>query len=309
MLRLIRGTYNFPTHVSSVVTIGNFDGLHLGHQALIKKLILKANALLLPSVVVTFEPQPNEYFAAEKSPARLTKLREKIQFLKTFPIDYLLCLRFDAKLAELSAEDFVNTILHQTLNARYVLVGDDFRFGKQRKGDIALLQSMGKKLDFTAEMMPSFFVDGQRVSSTLARRALENDQLEQAEKMLGRPYGMCGRVVHGDKRGRLIGFPTANLFLHRKITAIHGVYAVKVYGITSNPLFGVANIGRRPTLKGQSMRLEVHLFDFNQDIYGKSIYVEFIEKIRNEMQFSSIDALCEQIKNDALKARKLLQLA
>lgn len=305
MLKLIRGIFNLPAGFSGcVATIGNFDGVHMGHQQLVKKLIQKSKEFHLPSLLITFEPQPNEFFTRNTTPARLMRLREKVIALQLLNMDYVLCLRFNESWANLSAEDFVKNILVDQLKVAYVLVGDDFHFGKNRGGDIQLLRALGRRYNFQAENRPTYLIDHIRVSSSQVRNALEAGDLKKAELLLGRRYGISGKVAHGDKRGRIIGFPTANLFLHRKAVPVHGVYVVQVSGLDEKPIQGVANVGNRPTVGGDSRSLlEVHLFDFNREIYGQHIYVEFIFKLRDEMRYPNFELLRQQILKDAEEAR------
>jgi len=305
VVELIRGLVNLkPHHRGSVVTIGNFDGIHLGHQALLNRLLEKSKALELPSVVITFEPQPNEYFYGDKVPSRLMKLREKLMVIDELGIDRVLCCRFNEQFAQLSAEDFIRVVLLEKLGAAYVLLGDDSHFGAQRQGDIKMLQTVGVQHGFQPEAMPTFEYEGQRVSTTRVREALEVGDLKRAEFLLGRPFGLSGKVAHGKKQGRIIGFPTANIYLRRKSTPIAGVFVVKVRGLGSDPLLGVANVGTRPTLGGTRTLLEVHIFDFDQTIYGEHVFVEFCHKLRDEERYDSFDELKAQIFKDAEQARK-----
>lgn len=307
-MELIRGLHNLrPGHRPCVATIGNFDGVHLGHQAVIGQLAEKAAELGVPAAVVMFEPQPLEYFRPQAAPARLMRLREKLQTLTRYAVDRVLCLRFDARLADMSAEDFIERILVQGLGVRYLVVGDDFRFGRGRRGDFALLQAAGQKHGFQVVPMHTFSIDGERVSSTRVREALAGGDLDLAEKLLGRPFRMSGKVAHGDKRGRTIGIPTANIHLHRHTTPARGVYAVEVYGLEGEPLVGVANIGTRPTVDGTRTLLEVHLLDFSQDIYGRHVTVSFLHKIRDEQRFGSFDELKLRIHADIAEARVWLR--
>jgi len=232
MTELIRGLYNIkPTHKSGVVTIGNFDGVHLGHKSLIENVKMRSKALLAPATVITFEPQPLEYFNHEKGVARLTRWREKFYALADTGIDNVLVLRFNRKLADLRAEAFIKRILVDDLAIEHIIVGDDFRFGKKREGDFHFLQQAGERYGFTVENMPSVNIEGERVSSTRIRQALAAGNHELAERLLGRPYSMMGRVVHGDKLGRQLGFPTANIYLHRPVTPVQGIYVVRMHGI------------------------------------------------------------------------------
>ncbi len=294
-----------PQHRECVATIGNFDGIHLGHQAVFARLIEQAQSLKLPAVIISFEPQPQEFFAPEQAPSRLTRLREKIQQLRAFPLQRLLCLRFNASLANLSAADFIQQVLVEGLAVRYLIVGDDFRFGKGRQGDFSLLQAAGQQHGFAVEHTPTFMLQGGRVSSTRVREALSRGNMDAAKRLLGRPYSLSGRVAHGRQLGRQLGFPTANIHLHRHSVPVSGVFAVSVSGVGAQALPGVANIGVRPTLDGAGMRplLEVHLFDFQADIYGAQVEVGLLKWLRGEQKFSSLDALKAQIQQDSAQAR------
>ena len=306
-MQIIRGTHNLrPQHQGCVATIGNFDGVHLGHQAVLGQLAEKADELGLPLVVITFEPQPQEYFCPDAAPPRLTRLREKVQALRRYSVDRVLVLRFNAKFAGQAPQTFIDRVLVNGLGVRYLVVGDDFRFGKQRAGDFDMLCTAGREHGFDVVNMHTFGLDGERVSSTRVREALGAGDLNAAEKLLGRPYRMSGRVAHGDEKGRTIGFPTANIHLHRKATPLRGVFAVELYGVHGEPLPGVANLGTRPTVCGMRTLLEVHLFDFDRDIYGAHVHVEFLHKLRDEQRFDSFDALKQQILRDAAQARAFL---
>ena len=308
-MRIIRSLGKVrPFKKGCVATIGNFDGVHLGHRAVIENLANHAQVLGLPVVIILFEPQPLEFFQPLKAPPRLTRFREKIARLTELPIDAVLLLRFNREFAELTAEQFIRHVLVERLHIRHLVVGDDFRFGRGRLGDYRMLKDAGQMYDFSLEDTASFEMDGIRVSSTGIREALKSDQLEKAERWLGRPYSVCGRIVHGNKKGRSIGFPTANIKLHRKTLAVQGVFAVTMKGIDNKIIPGVANVGIRPTVGGDDdALLEVHLFDFNEDIYGAHVEVLFHRKIRIEMKFDSFDALKKQIAHDAAKAREILQ--
>lgn len=301
---VIRGIHNLRAqHRGCIATIGNFDGVHLGHQAVLGQLAEKAATLFLPTVVVTFEPQPREVFAAGATPPRLSRLREKIQALRRFSVDRVVVLHFSAKFAAMPAEEFIQRFLVDGLGVQYLVVGDDFRFGHGRKGDFAMLSDAGQHHGFQVARMHSFHVDGQRVSSTLIRDALRDGDLAAAEKYLGRPYRMSGRVARGDQRGRSIGFPTANIHLHRKATPVQGVFAVEVFGLDREPCLGVANVGTRPTVDGTRSLLEIHLLDFSGDIYGRYVQVDFLQKLRSEQKFADLEALKRQIALDVLAAR------
>jgi riboflavin kinase/FMN adenylyltransferase len=303
-MELIRGLHNLkPRHRGCVATIGNFDGVHLGHQAVIGQLAEKAEALGLPTAVILFEPQPQEYFSPDKAVPRLTRLREKLMALRRYAVDRVLCLQFNDALASMEPEEFIRRILLEGLGVRYLVVGDDFRFGCKRRGDFAMLAEAGARHGFQVVNMHTVAFDGERVSSTRIRAALAASDLATAEKLLGRPYRMCGRVAHGDKRGRTIGVPTANLHLHRKVTPITGVYAVEVFGLSREPVAGVANVGTRPTVGGTRTLLEVHLFDFNETIYGAYVRVNFVHKVRDERRFASFDELKVRILQDIAEAR------
>jgi len=305
-MELIRGKQNIaPQHHGCVATIGNFDGVHKGHQLVIKKLCEKAKVYNLPATVILFEPHPMEFFLQDKAAARLMRLREKLLALQDLGVDRVVCLRFNKGLANTSAESFIENILVSGLGVAEVTVGDDFRFGHQRKGDVNLLKEFASQNGFEVIRMDACEVDGERVSSTRVRKALEAGDLSLAEKLLGRPFAISGYVAHGDKRGRIIGFPTANIYLHRKSVPILGVYAVKMFGIEKQPIFGVANVGNRPTVDGTRSLLEVHLFNFNKDIYGQHVRVEFVKKLRDEIRFDSLDALKQQIFRDAEQAKAL----
>mgnify|MGYP001813484464 FL=1 len=304
-MELIFGLHNLqPADTPCVATIGNFDGVHLGHQAVIGQLAEKGAAMNLPTTMITFEPTPAEFFGQHNAPARLSTFREKYVTLKRFAIDRLLVLPFNHRLASMSAEDFISKILMEGLDIRYLVVGDDFRFGKNRSGDFQLLQQAGKENNFTVVSMPSFRVDGERVSSSGIRSALADGDFDRAERLLGRHYHMTGKVAHGDKRGREWGFPTANINMKRKVIPLRGIFAVEVFGLDREPVFGVANLGTRPTVCGMRTLLEVHLFDFDEQIYGRRINVVFRQKIREELRFDSFDELKDQIGRDVISAKE-----
>ncbi len=306
-MRIIRGlTHLEPLQNGCVLTIGNFDGLHLGHRTVIQRLAEHGKTLDLPVVVLLFEPQPLEYFLAENAPARLTRLREKVIQLLALPVDQLVVLKFNRQLADFKAERFIEHILIKKLNVKHLVIGDDFHFGKTRRGNFSMLQEAGKIFGFRVEDTRSIIQNEQRISSTLIRDALGAGDLNSAASMLGRDYSVCGRVAHGDKRGRLLGFPTANIEMFRKNTPIVGVYAVTVTGIDDNTYNGVANVGTRPTVDGSAkVILETHLFDFNRDIYGHYVDVHFKQKIRNEVRFQSLENLKSQIHLDIQEAKKI----
>ncbi len=305
-MKLIRGIQNLNELSSGcVATIGKFDGVHSGHQQILEAVKAKADAMNVPSVVILFEPDPQEYFAGSKAPARLTRFREKWLLLKHLGIDKVLCLRFGKKLAQLSAEDFIEKVLIEKLNVLHLIVGDDFRFGANRGGDYQMLQQKGKE-QFSVQSTLSIKQGTDRISSTLIREKLENNQLDDVRLLLGRNYSISGRVSHGDKVGRTIGFPTLNIPLLRRVSPVNGVYLVRVCGLSQVPLFGVANVGLRPTLGGLKARLEVHLLDFSGNCYGEHVEVAFLQKLREEKKFSGLDELKEQIRKDIEQAKQLI---
>lgn len=288
---------HIPTTLQSpcALTIGNFDGMHLGHQALLRKLTETATQLNLSSAVMTFEPHPREFFAPESAPARLSSLREKLEYFAEAGIEKAYVFRFNRALAKLSPQEFMQTMLRNALNVDSILVGEDFRFGVMRAGSI--LDFMQAK--FNLIHLPQIDLGGIRVSSTRVRNALASGDLQVADMLLNRPYSISGKVVHGAKRGRQLGFPTANVHMRHERPALTGVYAVKLDGLNS-----VANLGVRPTIAGISkLMLEVHVLDFDGDLYDKHVHVEFLHKIRDEMKFESLDALKAQIEKDVVVAR------
>jgi len=335
-MRLIRGLYNIPSDFSGcVATIGNFDGVHLGHQAILQQLKKQGEEHQLPTVVMMFEPQPREFFAPDQAPARLANMSEKLQDLARFGIDYVLCLPFNQKLRSMSADQFIQTILLDGLKISHLIVGDDFRFGCDRTGDYHLLQKTGQqagestreKSGFSVEDTQTFELDGERVSSTRVREYLSANDLAAASKLLGRPYRMSGRIGYGRQLGRTIGVPTANVILQRNKLPMTGVYAVKAIEITVDECNesqalghegsvkekewqGVANIGVKPTVAGTpEPSLEVHIFDFPSsaeegDLYGKRLTIEFCQKIREEKKFNGLDELKAAIANDMQVARE-----
>ena len=298
-MTFIRGLHNLhPGKEKSVVTIGSFDGVHIGHQAILQQVKDAAKRLQLPSVVMTFEPQPREYFSSEKAPARLMRLREKIDALLDFGIDHVVCLKFNRQLRTLSALDFIDQVLVQGLAVDYLIVGDDFRFGCDRSGDFALLTERGREAGFEVMDTATIEVEGQRVSSTLVREAVEGGDFPRAAELLGRPFSISGIVGYGQQLGRELGFPTANVQLNRFSAPLAGVFAVKV-NIAGSIYLGAANVGVRPTV-GDLIKpiLEVHLLDFDGDLYGQRIAVEFIHKIRDEQKFTGIKELITTIQGD-----------
>jgi len=306
-MRVFRG-FSRPVPEPVVLAIGNFDGVHLGHAALVERLCARALGLQLAPTVLTFEPHPREFFAPQSAPARLTTLREKLELLAGCGVLQTMVCRFDRKFAALTADEFIEAVLVRGLQVRHLCIGDDFRFGCGRTGDFAQLQAAGQRFGFSVEAMDSVAVDGLRVSSSGVRQALADGDMEQAARLLGRPYVIDGKVAHGDKLGRQLGFSTANIRIRHNPLPMTGVFAVEVGGLGDKPLPGVANLGIRPTLGGTRPLLEVHLFDFNRDIYGAHLSVRFVHKLRNEQRFSNLDALKAQIAADAAAARAFFKL-
>jgi len=307
-MEIIRGLHSLQKHhKGNVVTVGNFDGVHLGHQEIIKQLKKHASKFGVPLTVITFHPNPQEFFAPETAPAKLTRFHDKMRLLEEYGVDRVLNIPFSASLAQLEADDFIKNILVDGLDTKHLVIGDDFRFGKNRKGDFKLLQNAGESYEFSIEATPTYCVENERVSSTRIRQAMARGDLSLAEKLLGRTFNISGHVAHGDKRGRIIGFPTANIRLKQQIAPTNGVYAVKITGL-DNEYSGVANIGVRPTVDGSQYLLEVHLFNFDQTIYNKRINVHFEEFIRTEQKFDDLDTLVEQIKQDSTTAKELLRI-
>ena len=296
---------NFPATHGCVATIGNFDGLHRGHKAVLNHVVAQARLLQLPATVISFEPLPVELFR-NPPPPRIYALRDKLRLLNEMAIAQFACLRFNHALANMEAEDFVQKILLDGLKVRYLVVGDDFRFGKGRRGDFHLLQQLGAAQGMQVLDTPTCLHTEERVSSTRIRLALSTAELALAAELLGSPYQLSGRVRHGDKRGRTIGFPTLNLRMPQHIALRRGVYAVKVTGLDAQIHLGVANLGVRPTVHGMENRLEVHVIDFNQQVYGQHICVEPVVFLRDEQRFDSLAALQTQIASDAALARQLL---
>ncbi len=307
-MKLIRGLYNLTRPLAaSAVTIGNFDGVHRGHQQVISQLQRVARAASLPTVVIIFEPQPIEYFAPDKSPKRLARFREKIAYLKAQQIDYLLCLRFNQELASQSAEDFVQRILIDGLNTKHLVIGDDFHFGRNRQGNFQFLQQHSERFGFIVDETETLIIDDERVSSTRVRQCIQQDDFDKAAELLGRPYSLSGRIAHGKKLGRKLGYPTINIKMGDKTLIVKGIFAVIVKGIDNRVLQGVASIGTRPTVNGVDTILEVYILDFDQDIYGYSVVVEFLHKIRNEEKFDSLQELTAWIAQDTEKARAVFK--
>ena len=305
-MELIRGLVNlYERQRGCVVTIGTFDGIHLGHQALLRRLEEHAARLSVPTVLLTFEPTPREYLSPDTPPARLTSFRERWRVLGGLSLGRLLLLRFGEGLRNLSGEDFAG-LLAREVGARAIVVGHDFRFGCNGEATAPMLAEAGKRLGFEVDVVPPVMLDGARVSSSGVREALGRGDFALAGRWLGRPYSMRGRVVHGQRLGRDLGFPTANLRVERRRTALQGIFAVRVHGVGTTPLQAVASLGTRPTVGGAHTLLEVHVFDFSADLYGREIEVEFVQKLRDEEHFPTLDALVAQIHRDAAEARRIL---
>lgn len=308
-MHLIRELHNLkPIHQGLALTIGNFDGIHLGHQALLRLLAEVARKYAAKTCMMSFDPLPHEYFSSASDRPRLMNTRDKLialaDHLPALCPDYVLLMNFDVDFCSMTADEFIQTILIDKLAIKALVIGDDFQFGRDRKGNLELLQKYGEKYGFEVASLSTHHVDDTRVSSTRIREALINGQLDDTEKMLGRPYQICGRVAHGDKRGRTIGFPTANIHLHRPSTPLQGVYSVTMHSSKLGTAKGIANLGHRPTVEGERVQLEVHLFDFNQDIYGENVCIAFHQKIRDEQKFASFDDLKNQIMLDCQTARE-----
>lgn len=305
-MKLLRGLHNLPSNPQGcVLSIGNYDGVHLGHQALLAHLCQQARALGLPATVMMFEPSPREFFAPAHAPVRVLTLRNKLAALAQFGVQQVVLLRFNAALAQLTAVEFVEKILVQALAVKAIVIGDDFRFGAQRSGDFALLQRLGAQHGFSAQALGTTTVGGLRCSSTALRAALAAAQLDKAQQLLGRPFRISGRVRHGHKLARELAMPTANLPLHRHPPLPLGVYAVRctVNGLSSP---GVAAVGVRPSIGGTPCLLEAHLFDTSADLYGQLLHVDFVNFLRPEAHFASLQLLKDQMHADAHQARTLL---
>ena len=305
-MELIRGLHNLrERHQGCVATIGNFDGVHQGHQVVLQQVKAKARSLGLTCLVIIFEPQPREFFAPNEAPPRLSRFGEKVRLLEAQGVDRVLCLMFNTRLRSMSADQFIEQLLVEKLNVSHFVVGDDFRFGCDRRGDFQLLQEAGRRYGFSVEETATYEIDGERVSSTRVRRALQAHDFAQAARLLGRPYRVAGRVMHGQKLGRTLGSPTANVRMHRFACPLRGVYVVD--GIVAGRRYpGICNLGVRPTVEGRRPVLEVHLLDFDANLYGELMQVEFLHFLREECRFDGLDALKAQIRADIEAARHWL---
>ena len=306
-MRVLRGDSTLSS-APTALTIGNFDGVHRGHAALLERLVQSAEEKQLAPAVLTFEPHPREFFSPASAPARLSILREKLEFMADCGIATVMICRFNADFSRLAAEEFIDRILLARLRMQHLIIGDDFRFGQARRGDFALLEAVGHTRNFTVEAMSAICIDGNRISSSAVRDALAAGEMARASTLLGRPYAIDGRVVHGDKLGRRLGFNTANIHIRHFPLPMTGVFAVEVAGLEQGPLQGVANLGVRPTRGGKHPLLEVHLFDFDRSIYGAHLSVRFVHKIRDERRFPDFDALKARIAEDATAARNFFKL-
>lgn len=308
-MRLVRHLSDLPFESlagGSVVTIGAFDGIHLGHRQLLRRVVDVALQSDRPAVAMSFEPTPKEFFGGDQAPARLMRFREKLDALEERKIDMFFCPRFGEAMRSISADAFIRRVLVHGLNARHIVVGDDFHFARRREGSVKDLLRVAPALDLTIEQVPSILVDETRVSSTAIREALALGDLERATALLGRPYRMSGRIIRGRQVGRSLGYPTANVDLRRRRSAVMGIYAVRVHGLPEGPVDGVASVGTRPTFDLVKPVLEVHLMDFDRDIYGEYIHVDFIRHLRDEEKFDSVEDLVAQMKIDEENARSVL---
>jgi riboflavin kinase / FMN adenylyltransferase len=300
-MRIVRHGLDDPPETT--IAVGSFDGVHRGHQAILQQVVEEAHARGVAAAVLTFEPLPREFFARDLPPVRLTSLAERVALLADCGVDITYVERFDARFAAISADDFAMR-LRRCYGAHWVMVGHDFRFGARRGGDVDHLQAAGRRIGFEVEILPPVLGGASRISSTAIREALEMGDFQTATELLGRPYAICGRVLHGAKRGRLLGFPTANVRLARPRPALHGIFAVKCYGAATRGLEGVASLGTNPAIgAGGPATLEAFLFDFSGDIYGRRISIEFVKKLREEAHFASLDELSAQIRRDCDAAR------
>lgn len=306
-MEFVRGLYNLrPRHRGCVLTIGAFDGVHRGHQEMIRVVREQAARYQLPATVLSFEPTPREYFAKGVPPARLTRFRERFDAFRLYGLDRFVCLRFNERIRAMTQEEFIEQVLVQGLGVRHIVVGHDFRFARDSDGSVATLRAYGPRCGFEVTEVPPFELDGERVSSSLIRETLEAGNMARAAKFLGRPYRITGKVIDGAKLGRKLGFPTANLRLHRRATPLGGVFAVRVSGGGLQNAPGVANLGTRPAVNGKELLLEAHVFDFSGDLYRRYVHVDFIARLRDELWFPDMDTLVEQMHKDAAQAREIL---
>lgn len=306
-MKIVRGLTNArPSDRGCVLTIGNFDGMHLGHESIVRRLAAHGRELGLPTAVLTFEPNPREYFDPANAPARLMRLRDKAARLAELGLDRLILLKFNAHLRSWDGRDFIERVLVQALGVRHVVIGSAFRFGKGRSGTVELLREAGRVHGFGVDEAGAVEIDGERVSSTRVRAALARGDLDAVRRLLGRDYRMTGRVMEGRRLGRTLGYATANLRLHRRVSPVSGVFAVHVHGAARAALPGVASVGSRPTVGGGEILLEAHIFDWQGDLYGRYLGVDFVAKLREESHFPSLEALVAHMHVDARQARQIL---
>lgn len=306
-VELIRGLHNLRAqHRGCVLTIGAFDGIHLGHQEMIRIVREQAARCSATAALLSFEPTPREFFAKGAAPARLTRLRERVEALRRYGIERFICARFDQRLRSMDADAFIRNVLFEALGVKHVVVGHDFKFGRNMSGTVATLREYGAELGFGVTEVAPVTVDGERVSSSRVRTTLGCGDLQTAARLLGRPYRMTGKVVHGGKLGRTLGYPTANLRLHRRTTPLSGIFATRVTGAGLQNAPAVASLGTRPTVDGRELLLEVHVFDYSGDLYGRYLHVDFVARLRDELRFPDLDALTRQMHADAAQARAIL---
>jgi riboflavin kinase/FMN adenylyltransferase len=306
-MEFVRGLHNLRArHRGCVLTVGAFDGVHRGHQEMIRVLQLQAVASELPATLLSFEPTPREYFAAHAPPARLTRFRERFEALRIYGVQRFVCLRFNQRMREMTAPQFVEDLLLNGLGVRHVVVGHDFKFARDHAGTVGTLREHGARCGFAVTEVPPFVVEGQRVSSSLIRQALQAGDMQRAARFLGRSYRISGKVVEGAKLGRRLGFPTVNLRLQRRATPVAGIFAVRVSGAGLKSAAAVASLGTRPTVNGKELLLEAHVFDFDGELYRQHLHVDFIARLRDELKFADVAALTRQMHEDAAQARSIL---
>lgn len=306
-MKIVRGLSNArPSDRGCVLTIGNFDGMHLGHEEIVRQLAARGREHRLPTALLTFEPNPREYFDPANAPARLMRLRDKAARLAELGVDRLILLKFDQRLRSWDGREFIGRVLVGALGVRHIVIGSAFRFGKGRTGTVDLLRAEGRTLGFEVDEVEAVTIDGERVSSTRIRAALARGDLDSARRLLGRDYRMTGRVMQGRRLGRQLGYATANLRLHRRVSPVLGVFAVRVHGAGGSALPGVASVGSRPTVGGGEVLLEAHVFDWQGDLYGRYLGVDFVSKLREESRFPDLDALVARMHVDASEARRIL---
>ena len=306
-MKIFRGTPHAADRRPTALTIGNFDGVHRGHRALLERVVAAARERALVPAVMTFEPHPREFFAPERAPARVANLRDKLGALRTAGIERVFVMHFNQRFAALAPQAFIEHVLVDACQVRWLLVGDDFRFGARRAGDVGMLRAAAAQHGYAGEQLASVCADGERISSSAVREALRVGDFARAERLLGHPYGISGHVQYGRRLGRALGFPTINLAIRHRIPAVQGIFAVRVLGLGPNPLPGVASLGLRPTVNDDGRwLLEVHLFDFDETVYGRLVCVEFVARLRDEARYESLDELKSAIAGDAAQARALL---